>query len=119
MKGQKPGSCKNGGRSRCFLAEPRFFQIPAIAHTPSLLIPYPFAAEDHQTYNATVFANAGAAKLFQQNALTASALTAEVLNLLGTTPDRVQTLDQMATQTASLAVPDSADLMAALIRKVS
>lgn len=91
----------------------------AIAHTPSLLIPYPFAAEDHQTYNATVFANAGAAKLFQQNALTASALTAEVLNLLGTTPDRVQTLDQMATQTASLAVPDSADLMAALIRKVS
>ena len=91
----------------------------AIAHTPSLLIPYPFAAEDHQTYNATVFANAGAAKLFQQNALTASALTAEVLNLLGTTPDRVQTLDQMATQTASLAVPDSANRMAALIREVS
>jgi len=91
----------------------------AIAHTPSLLIPYPFAAEDHQTYNATVFANAGAAKLFQQKALTASALTAEVLNLLGTIPASVQALDQMATQTANLAVPDSADRMAAIIREVS
>jgi len=90
----------------------------AIAHTPSLLIPYPFAADDHQTHNATVFANAGAAKLFQQNALTAIALTAEVLNLLDTTPASVQALNQMATQTASLAVPDSADRMAALIREV-
>lgn len=90
----------------------------AIAHTPSLLIPYPFAADDHQTYNATVFANAGAAKLFQQNALTAIALTTEVLHLLGTTPDNVQTLNQMSTQTASLAVPDSANRMAALIREV-
>ncbi|MBM0743743.1 undecaprenyldiphospho-muramoylpentapeptide beta-N-acetylglucosaminyltransferase [Phormidium sp. CLA17] len=91
----------------------------AIAHTPSLLIPYPFAAEDHQTYNANVFANAGAAKLFQQKALTATALTTEVLTLLSTTPANVQDLNQMATQTASLAVPNSANRMAVLIREVS
>ncbi|WP_421656401.1 undecaprenyldiphospho-muramoylpentapeptide beta-N-acetylglucosaminyltransferase [Leptothermofonsia sp. ETS-13] len=46
----------------------------AIAHTPSILIPYPFAAEDHQTYNAKVFAEAGAALLFQQSDLTPEAL---------------------------------------------
>jgi UDP-N-acetylglucosamine--N-acetylmuramyl-(pentapeptide) pyrophosphoryl-undecaprenol N-acetylglucosamine transferase len=91
----------------------------AIAQTPSLLIPYPFAADDHQTYNATVFANAGAAKLFQQKALTAIALTTEVLTLLSTSPANVETLNQMKTQTASLAVPDSADRMAKLIREIS
>ncbi len=42
----------------------------AITHTPSILIPYPFAAEDHQTHNATVFVKAGAALLFRQAELT-------------------------------------------------
>jgi UDP-N-acetylglucosamine--N-acetylmuramyl-(pentapeptide) pyrophosphoryl-undecaprenol N-acetylglucosamine transferase len=87
----------------------------AIAQTPSILIPYPFAAEDHQTYNATVFAQAGAAQLFQQNDLTPEILTQTVLQLLGR--DRA-VLEQMAQQTASLAVPDSAEQLATLIRQV-
>uniref|UniRef100_B8HMM5 UDP-N-acetylglucosamine--N-acetylmuramyl-(pentapeptide) pyrophosphoryl-undecaprenol N-acetylglucosamine transferase n=1 Tax=Cyanothece sp. (strain PCC 7425 / ATCC 29141) TaxID=395961 RepID=B8HMM5_CYAP4 len=86
----------------------------AITATPSILIPYPYAAEDHQTYNAKVFAEAGAAILLPQSSLTAAQLEAEVLTLLRS-PD---TREQMANQAASLAVPDSAEKLAALIRRV-
>ncbi len=90
----------------------------AITHTPSILIPYPYAAEDHQTHNANVFAQAGAAKLFQQSELTADILQTEVLNLLGGeyTHLHVSTkLAHMAQQAASLAVPQSADKLAKLV----
>lgn len=85
----------------------------AIAHTPSILIPYPFAADDHQTYNAQVFAQAGAAKLFQQNELTAELLTHTVLHLLVHAPAELHTLKL---NTARLAVPDSALQLATLLR---
>lgn len=84
----------------------------AISHTPSILIPYPFAADDHQTYNANVFAQTGAAHLFQQKDLTASQLQAEVLRLLVEHPDE---LEKMRTATAQLAVPDSAQQVAMLL----
>ena len=42
----------------------------AATGTPALLIPYPFAAEDHQTYNAKAFAEAGAALVCRQGELT-------------------------------------------------
>jgi UDP-N-acetylglucosamine--N-acetylmuramyl-(pentapeptide) pyrophosphoryl-undecaprenol N-acetylglucosamine transferase len=86
----------------------------AIAHTPSLLIPYPFAADDHQTYNATVFANAGAAKLFQQKELTSTILQSEVLHLLIENP---QKLALLAAAVSHLAVSNSADRLAALINE--
>lgn len=86
----------------------------AITRTPSILIPYPFAAEDHQTYNARVFAEAGAALLCQQKDLTPEQLQAQVLNLLKEAPDQ---LEIMAQRSASLAVPDSADRLAQLIRQ--
>jgi UDP-N-acetylglucosamine--N-acetylmuramyl-(pentapeptide) pyrophosphoryl-undecaprenol N-acetylglucosamine transferase len=38
----------------------------AHAGLPSILVPYPYAADDHQTKNAEVFAAAGAAKVIQQ-----------------------------------------------------
>jgi UDP-N-acetylglucosamine--N-acetylmuramyl-(pentapeptide) pyrophosphoryl-undecaprenol N-acetylglucosamine transferase len=88
----------------------------AITHTPSILIPYPYAAEDHQTYNARVFVEAEAAKLFQQADLTAEMLQTEVLQLLGNN-DSTQ-LQHMAKQTATLAVPDSAVQLATLVRQV-
>ncbi|NDJ19732.1 undecaprenyldiphospho-muramoylpentapeptide beta-N-acetylglucosaminyltransferase [Myxacorys almedinensis A] len=84
----------------------------AVTHTPSILIPYPFAAEDHQTYNATVFANAGAAILFRQSELTPDMLQNSVLTLL---KERMR-LDQMAERAAALAVIDSAEQTAQLVR---
>ena len=92
----------------------------AMTHTPSILIPYPFAAEDHQTYNATVFSAVGAAKLFQQTDLTPEFLTAEVMNLMGDHSTHTQpsgVLEQMSKQAASLAVLDSAEQLAQVIRQ--
>jgi UDP-N-acetylglucosamine--N-acetylmuramyl-(pentapeptide) pyrophosphoryl-undecaprenol N-acetylglucosamine transferase len=93
----------------------------AIAHTPSILIPYPYAAEDHQTYNATEFAKAGAALVFQQVDLTPEMLKMHVLNLLGNQSSEFagrETLKKMAQQTATLAVPDSAKKLAELVRQI-
>jgi UDP-N-acetylglucosamine--N-acetylmuramyl-(pentapeptide) pyrophosphoryl-undecaprenol N-acetylglucosamine transferase len=85
----------------------------AITSTPAILIPYPFAAEDHQTFNAKVFAEVGAALMFQQADLTPDRLTEQVLALL---QDGAR-LAKMRQQAANLAVPDSADRLAALIRQ--
>lgn len=83
----------------------------AITGTPSILIPYPFAAEDHQTFNAIAFTDAGAAQLYQQSDLVASQLQDTVLNLLES-PDR---LTQMSAAARSLAKTDSASRVAQLI----
>lgn len=84
----------------------------AIAHLPAILIPYPFAAEDHQTVNADAFVRAGAAKVFQQKDLTAAKLTAEVLELM-----RSPQLADMAAAAGRLAIADSAEQLAKLIQE--
>ncbi len=86
----------------------------AITHTPSILVPYPFAAEDHQAFNAAIFADAGAAEVYRQADLTPEILKTQVLALLKS-PDRLQ---QMSKQTASLAIVDSAEQLARLIRQL-
>lgn len=86
----------------------------AITHTPAILIPYPFAAEDHQTYNANVFAGAGAALVFQQKDLTPDVLASKVLYLL----QSPQQLQQMAEATTSVAMTQSAEALGNLIRRV-
>ena len=86
----------------------------AITHTPAILIPYPYAAEDHQAFNAASFADAGAALVFRQAELTPELLESKVLNLLQTP----QILQQMAEKAASLAVTDSAQRLAAMLRQL-
>lgn len=82
-----------------------------ITRTPSILIPYPYAAEDHQYYNANVLAAANGALLFRQESLTAQFLATEVINLL----ENTQRIKTMASNTSSLGVINSADLLADLI----
>ncbi|MEA5511554.1 undecaprenyldiphospho-muramoylpentapeptide beta-N-acetylglucosaminyltransferase [Crocosphaera sp. UHCC 0190] len=84
----------------------------AITHTPAILIPYPFAAEDHQSYNAKVFVEAGAAYVYAQQELTAEKLTESVLDLLKN-KDKLQ---EMSQKSESLAVIDSAQKLAKLIK---
>ncbi len=74
----------------------------AITGTPSILIPYPFAAEDHQYFNAKVFMDAGAAFGYRESELTVERLTAQVLDLM-----RSPELKQMAANARRLAVADS------------
>jgi len=85
----------------------------AITKTPAILIPYPFAAEDHQAYNAASFVEAGAALVFRQAELTPQLLETQVLNLLNSP----QQLQEMAQQAGTLAVTDSAQRLATLVRQ--
>lgn len=85
----------------------------AITQTPAILIPYPFAAEDHQSFNAQVFVKAGAAYCYQQKELTDEKLTNLVLDLLKN-PDK---LKEMSQKSSELAVMDSAEQLAKLIRE--
>jgi UDP-N-acetylglucosamine--N-acetylmuramyl-(pentapeptide) pyrophosphoryl-undecaprenol N-acetylglucosamine transferase len=86
----------------------------AVCGTPAILIPYPFAAEDHQSYNAEVFTKAGAALSFKQSDLTPEIFTTQVLNLLQSPTE----LGRMAEKATSIAVPDSVDKLATLVREV-
>lgn len=86
----------------------------AVCGTPSILIPYPYAAEDHQTYNANVFTAVNAALLFKQSDLTAETLQSEVLRLLKSP----QELQQMGENSKKVVLPDSAEKLAHLVHEV-
>jgi UDP-N-acetylglucosamine--N-acetylmuramyl-(pentapeptide) pyrophosphoryl-undecaprenol N-acetylglucosamine transferase len=81
---------------------------------PSILIPYPHAAEDHQLINARVFAQAGAARIIEQSALTGTRLAEELNSLLR---DR-EGLRVMGQKAASLARPDAANAIVKVIRSI-
>lgn len=49
---------------------------------PSILIPYPFAADDHQTANAKIFVEAGAAELLPENEISVERFAALLSNVL-------------------------------------
>ncbi|MDM9582750.1 undecaprenyldiphospho-muramoylpentapeptide beta-N-acetylglucosaminyltransferase [Nostoc sp. GT001] len=85
----------------------------AVCGTPAILIPYPFAAEDHQSYNADVFTSSGAALTLKQSELTPETLQNHVLNLL----QSPQELAKMGEKAKAIAVPDSADKLAQLMRE--
>ncbi len=86
----------------------------SVTGTPSILIPYPFAAEDHQTYNARVFQEAGAAIVCPQSSLSVTMLQDQVLDWVKS-PEAIH---PFADATRQLAVTDSADKLASLIRDI-
>ncbi len=65
----------------------------ACAGVAALFVPFPHAADDHQTANATFLTAAGAARLVQQSALTPQTLAAQLREL---TRDRCLALAQKA-----------------------
>ena len=75
---------------------------------PSVLIPYPFAAEDHQTLNARIFERAGAAVLLPQAGLSGDALGRQLLRFL----DEPAYLSAMSSACARLAPQDAAERVA-------
>ena len=80
----------------------------AAVGVPAVLVPYPHAVDDHQTRNAAYLADAGAALLLPQPALSAERLAATLANLLG---DRPRLL-AMAQAARRLARPDAAERVA-------
>lgn len=77
---------------------------------PSVLIPYPFAAEDHQTANARVFERAGAGVLVQEGEASADRLAKELKEILF--GDKASS---MALACEGLANADAADRVAEVL----
>ncbi len=82
---------------------------------PAIVAPYPYAVADHQTGNARVLADAGAALLVTDAELTSDRLTEEVIRL---TDDR-ELAGRMASASRSLGRPDAADRVARLLRETA
>jgi UDP-N-acetylglucosamine--N-acetylmuramyl-(pentapeptide) pyrophosphoryl-undecaprenol N-acetylglucosamine transferase len=83
------------------LAELAAFSLPAI------LIPYPYAAEDHQTKNAEIFVRAGAALLLKESDLTAELLAQKIRELI----DNPNQRRRLAEVSARLAPKNAAALV--------
>lgn len=78
----------------------------AMAGMPSILVPFPFAVDDHQTGNARYLSDPGAAILVQQVDLTTTVFN-ELLRKMDA--DR---LTEMASIARSLALPDATTVVA-------
>jgi UDP-N-acetylglucosamine--N-acetylmuramyl-(pentapeptide) pyrophosphoryl-undecaprenol N-acetylglucosamine transferase len=87
----------------------------AAAGKPSLLIPFPQAADDHQRKNAEVFVQANAAAMLIEADLTAEKLSSTLLDLLG---DR-ERLQTMAERARTLAHPDASRRIAAMVQSIA
>jgi UDP-N-acetylglucosamine--N-acetylmuramyl-(pentapeptide) pyrophosphoryl-undecaprenol N-acetylglucosamine transferase len=80
----------------------------------SLLVPFPFAIDDHQTANGELLTNCGAALLFQQDELTASLLAEQIALVVSSPSERLR----MATQARQLAKNHAAQRVAEVCLEV-
>ena len=74
---------------------------------PSVLVPFPAAAEDHQTLNAQIFATAGASVVLPERGISETALVRTVLDIL----DHPTALTTMRAAAQGLAPADAAALV--------
>jgi UDP-N-acetylglucosamine--N-acetylmuramyl-(pentapeptide) pyrophosphoryl-undecaprenol N-acetylglucosamine transferase len=54
----------------------------AVTGTPAIFVPYPFAAADHQTFNARFISSCGAAKVIMQNDLSGNIILRQIDQML-------------------------------------
>jgi len=78
---------------------------------PSLLIPYPFAAENHQVLNAAIFERAGAAIVVEQGQVSMELFAREIGALLRDEPR----LAKMSASARALAPDDAAECVATTV----
>lgn len=86
-----------------------------VAGRPAVLVPYPFAVDDHQWHNALPLAEAGAALAFREGDTTPERFADELAGLLGE-PAR---LDAMARAMSARGRPDAAARILDECRKVA
>ncbi len=77
---------------------------------PSILIPYPYASEDHQTYNARSLVINGAAKMIVDSVLSSPDLIGEITHL----QHNPKQLASMAEASKAMGSPDAANKIATL-----
>lgn len=87
----------------------------AACGVPAIVIPYPFATEDHQTANARELAAVGAAKVIFDRDLGGVSLAAGILEVM----DDRSALEAMSRAMRAWARPDATAAIADLVREVS
>jgi UDP-N-acetylglucosamine--N-acetylmuramyl-(pentapeptide) pyrophosphoryl-undecaprenol N-acetylglucosamine transferase len=81
---------------------------------PSILVPFPHAAANHQYHNAVALADAGAAVMVEEKELGSERLWTEVLALAGSTERRVE----IAAKARERGRPNAADLIVAELARL-
>lgn len=84
-----------------------------VCGTPSILIPYPHATENHQEANARALVDAGAAEIFLDADLTGDRLSARILGVMDDDDRRTR----MADAARVWGRPDAADRVARLVHE--
>ena len=87
----------------------------AVRGIPSVLIPYPYAAEDHQTYNARIFVQEGAAHMIVDKMLSAHDLIGEIEMFMANR----DLLAQMGDRALQLGKPNAAHDIAKLALSIA
>jgi UDP-N-acetylglucosamine--N-acetylmuramyl-(pentapeptide) pyrophosphoryl-undecaprenol N-acetylglucosamine transferase len=82
---------------------------------PSILVPYPYAADDHQTANARAFEAAGACIVMPHAEFTAAALASHLATLF----EQPHLLTKMATAAHAAGRPDAAARLADLVGEMT
>ena len=81
----------------------------AVLGKPAILIPYPYAADDHQTKNAEFYVRGGGAMMYQEKDLTGSFLAERILELVSDE----RKLEKMGQAMRELSWPDAPEKIVA------
>lgn len=81
---------------------------------PAILVPYPYAVDDHQAFNAHAVADAGAGWLMPQESFTAESLAERMQSLFG----MPKTLETAATAARSVGRADAAVRLADMVAEM-
>ena len=77
----------------------------AVMGLPALLLPYPFAADNHQQGNGAYYVQGGAARMFLEQDMDGEKLAREILHLV----EEPDMLHQMSVRMKEFAKPDAAE----------
>ena len=77
----------------------------AVMGLPAILLPYPFAADNHQQGNGAYYVQGGAARMFLEQELDGEKLAREIVHLV----QNPEVLRQMSGRMRNLARPDAAE----------
>ena len=86
----------------------------SIVGKPAIFIPFPFATENHQEYNAKVLADTGAAKIILDKDLNKDILNKEILEIL----NNKDMQEQMSKKALEKAIPNVEDRIYDEIKKI-
>lgn len=87
----------------------------AVTGTPAIFVPYPYAAQDHQTHNARYMESQKAAVVIPQEDLTAETIYNHIAALIGDD----SRLQEMRKRMTEIGKPDAAKILAQQLKEIS